>query len=175
MTSLSVLFSVLLFISFIGIVSFSVKIFHREAFMRKKILILLGCILVFSISLYFFVPFHPSGYEDMILDQHIYWSGSETDITLPACKQPDHLPEDLLVRRYNLTDWPAPGHSIGTLALHVELELENGNSCILILTPKQVTSSRIYLYDNHFGARTFFLTKQSALKCLSLFAEGNFL
>lgn len=127
------------------------------------------CVMAVGVSVWYFAPRTLDGYEAQIMQQSVRWSGVEQADTQPACAQLKQLPDGLALRRYRLGDTPMPGSGVGTRAVQIELTFADGKTAVLMLCPERPASSRIWLYDAPYGLSIWFLTKQSAMRCLAAF------
>lgn len=127
------------------------------------------CAVVIASCVWYFAPHRLEGYDAGITQQVVSWHGMDHGAGEAVCVQPERLPGGLQIRRYRLGDTPMPGHAMATRAAELELTLSDGKKVILMLCPDRPASSRIWLYDAPYGVSAWFLTEQSARRCLDVF------
>lgn len=168
--AVSVFFTFLLLISFLIIFYILISALRSHHFSMWRFSILLCNILIFIISILYFMPVQLSEHDSPIITQTVYSTGTNDEIqTITLDKFPNHLK----IRRYRLGDHPMPGQSFGTMTVHIELTLENGKSCTLSLCPGKPESSQILIYDEPYQGR-WFLTRESAEYCILQFLTNKY-
>ncbi len=147
------------------------------SFLRSRHISLRGvaalavCALDISACIWYFAPRRLKGYDADIIQQSVSWYCVDNAVVQPVCVQPRRLPDGLQIRRYRLGDSPMPNNPVSTRAVGFEMTLSDGKTVIIVLCPDRPASSRIWFYDEPYGVSSWFLTKQSAERCLDAFLQ----
>ena len=163
---------ILTVVALVGTLTFLLFGFHclrQKRITKKGIFVLVLCGLAVAASVWYFAPRSLEGFNASIVQQKVQWHGVGNALPQSECVQPEKLPMPIEIRRYHLGDVPAPGSPVGMRAVSIEMTLDNGSNLTLMLCPDRPSSSRIWLYDTTYNGSVWFLTKESAERCVNTF------
>lgn len=167
--TLTFLLTLVFFAGAAGLIWLGIALLRHRRMTAKGAIAAAVCVLALAAAIWYFAPRPLKGYDAAITQQSVSWHCTDDTAAQPACAQPDQLPGGLQLRRYRLGDSPMPGGSVNTRAAQFELTLADGKTAVLMLCPDRPARSRIWLYDEPYGVSTWFLTRQSAERCLAAF------